>query len=105
MSYHHGYKTPTKLRATIIPEGKKFYETPGQSDDKNRLLAFARTCGDCPAEIEAVTAESVGLEWWRNGKKLPNDEYRKGKWVILHNVIGQAPTTEGEDLNTNKESK
>jgi hypothetical protein len=75
------------LVATKLPKGKALFPQAGQSDSKERLLAFARRCGNCPPDIEAVSAEFVGIEWHsRRGKEPWGDEYRKGKWVILHNV-------------------
>jgi hypothetical protein len=75
------------LVVTKLPLGKALLSQAGQSESKERLLAFARRCGDCPPDIEAARAESVGLEWHsRCGKEPWGDEYRKGKWVILHNV-------------------
>jgi len=75
------------LVATNIPKGKAFFSQVGQSDSKEGLLAFVRRRGNCPPDIEAVSAESVGLEWHsRRGKEPWGDEYRIGKWVILHNA-------------------
>lgn len=77
--------------ATKLPEGKKLYSTAGCSEDPDRLLEFARRCcGNCPADLEAVTAESCLLEW-RNesGDTLPwSESYRRGKWVLLTSSHG-----------------
>ena len=86
--YHYGISHCPKLKlaATKLPAGKELYETAGQSEGKESLLHFARGCGDCPAEIEAATAESVELEWQIDGKRMHwGDAYRKDRWVILHN--------------------
>lgn len=77
------------LVCTKLPEGKRLYPNLGQGDNADKLLAFARRrCGDCPEHIEAVDAESVGLEWHNaQGEKQPwGDQYRKGRFVILTNV-------------------
>lgn len=75
-----------KLVATKLQSGKKLFETCGQSQDKDKLISFARKCGDCPENIEAVTAESVGLEWHIDGEKKDwSEKHRKDKWVILIN--------------------
>ena len=81
------YNRNNVLVVTIIPKGKSFFSQVGQSDSKEDLLAFTRLCGNCPSDIEAVSAESVGLEWHSPYGKAPwGDEYRNGKWVILHNT-------------------
>jgi hypothetical protein len=75
------------LVATKLQKGKRLYSTAGCGEDPERLKSFARRCGDCPLDIESASADSVGLEWHsRRGKEPWGDEYRKGKWVILHNV-------------------
>lgn len=74
------------LVATNLPKGKRLYNAAGCGEDAERLKAFARRCGDCPSDTEAVRAEAVGLEWHsRRGKEPWGDGYRVGKWVILHN--------------------
>lgn len=81
-------RPPYTLVATKLPEGKVLYTTPGVSSASDRLLRFARVCGDCPEHIEAVLAESVGLEQREeDGTKCPySDSNLKGKWVTLCNV-------------------
>ena len=80
---YYGHGRPT-LIATVLPPRKRLYATCGIHDDPDRLLVFARTCGDCPADIEAATAESVKLEWWYDGERNPHMEAARGRyWVIL----------------------
>ncbi len=80
----YGFGHENRLVATILPEGKKLFSLAGVSNDKARLLAFARGCRGCPDKIEAVGAESVGLEWHNHGGKLAwGDRYRVGLWVLL----------------------
>lgn len=72
------------LVATKVPPGWRLYATAGQSDDADRLVKYARRCGDCPARIRVVPAESVGLEWHSAGQKLAwGDTYRQGRFVCL----------------------
>jgi len=85
------------LVATNLPPGKALYQNSGCSDNEQSLLNFARRCGNCPKEIEAVSAVSVGIEWHCEGVKLEGwERYREGKYVILQNVIGMARRGEAE---------
>lgn len=82
---HGAVAKQTNLVVTNLPPGKRFYATPGHSEDPKNLLAYAKCCGDLPSTpLEAVSAESVGLEWHIDGEKMNwSEEYRKNKYVLL----------------------
>ncbi len=79
---HHG--PAVTLVATKLPPGWRLFETAGQSNDADRLVKYARRCGDCPKRIRVVTAESVGLEWHVAGQRKDwSESYRQGRFVCL----------------------
>jgi len=97
------YSQSNVIVATNLPKGKTLFSQAGQSASKKGLLAFARRCGNCPPDIEVVSAESVGIEWHsRRGKEPWGDEYRKGKWVILHAT--DHPRRDGAGIQTGAQS-
>lgn len=84
MAYYSELGEKAELVATKMLPGWRLYETAGQTDDADRLVKFARRCGDCTSQIKVVPAESVGLEWWIGGKRMDwSDSYRIGRFVCL----------------------
>jgi hypothetical protein len=86
-AYGRRYNSTT-LRARTLPPGKRIYSAAGVSESKERLLKFARRSPHCPVDIEAVTAESVGLDWVKeNGEVLDvSEKWRKDYWVIIEPI-------------------
>jgi len=97
MSYKYNHGPRTTLIASKLPPGKVLYATPGVSDSAPGLESFARRCGDCPAEITIVSAESVGLEWhYGSEAAIWGETYRVGKFCVLANVAISQPETDSK---------